>query len=114
MLALLIGLLGACDDAAPTEATSPEVQAAEPPAVEPAVDPAVDPAVTTGRLLVVGGKSGVVMVDGESVGQLPMVEPVDIEAGDHALKVLDMKTGRGQELSIHVQAGMLLEIPAGD
>ena len=110
MLALLIGLLGACDDAAPTEATSPEVQAAEPPAVEPAVDPAV----TTGRLLVVGGKSGVVMVDGESVGQLPMVEPVDIEAGDHALKVLDMKTGRGQELSIHVQAGMLLEIPAED
>jgi hypothetical protein len=112
MLALLIGLLGACDDAAP-----PETTPAEPPAVgaasEPPVEaPAAEPVTTTGRLLVVGGTSGVVMVDGESVGQLPMSEPVDIEAGDHALKVLDMKTGRGQELSIHVQAGMLLEIPA--
>ncbi|MDG1480777.1 MAG: hypothetical protein P8R54_14370 [Myxococcota bacterium] len=114
MLALLIGLLGACDDAAPPEASASESLAVE-EAPEPSPEaPAVDPVTTTGRLLVIGGTSGVVMVDGESVGQLPMSEPVDIEAGDHALKVLDMKTGRGQELSIHVQAGMLLEIPAED
>lgn len=112
MLALLIGLLVACDEASP-----PEAPAEAPPDVEAAPDPpgeaeAVEPVATTGRLLVVGGTSGVVMVDGESVGQLPMTEPVEIEAGDHELKVLDMKTGRGQELNINVQAGKLLEIPA--
>ncbi|MFT5680218.1 MAG: hypothetical protein ACI8RZ_001124 [Myxococcota bacterium] len=115
MLALLIGLFAACDEVAESEMPAVEAPAEVPVAAPVAMTEealAAELAVTVGRLLVVGGTAAVVMIDGESVGQLPMAEPVEVEAGDHELKVLDMKTGRGQELSIHVQAGKLLEIPA--
>ena len=113
MYALLAGLLIACDDAAPPEVAPVEEAPTEAGAAAPVAEPAPEPAATTGRLLVVGGASGAVFVDGESVGHLPMTEPIEVEAGDHELKVLDMKTGRGMELSIHVEAGSLLEVPAG-
>ena len=114
-------LMVACDDAAPVETPAasppPEATIAQPlEEVEP--PPAVEePVATTGRLLVTGGASGIGQATatrflGESIGHLPMGEPVEIEAGKHELKVLDMKTGRGKELSIHVEAGQLMEIAA--
>jgi hypothetical protein len=114
MLALVFGLLTACDDSAPPETSTPPppAEADTPPPAEADTPPAEPPAALPGRLLVVGGTSGAVFVDGESVGHLPMSEPIEVEAGDHELKVLDMKTGRGQELNIHIEAGRLLEIPA--
>ena len=113
MYALWISLLIACDDSAPSPDAAPpepEIEVVEeaPPAEEPTPQDA-----TSGRLLVLGGAAGAaVFVDGEKVGLLPMTEPVAVPAGDHELKVLDIKTGRGQELSIHIEAGALLEIPA--
>ena len=114
MYALWISLIIACDDNEPSPfVTAPDI-AVEAAAEEPL--PAEDPVPqddTSGRLLVLGGASGsAVFVDGEKVGLLPMTDPVAVEAGDHELKVLDMKTGRGQELSVHIEAGALLEIPA--
>ena len=113
MYALLASLLVGCDDAEtpaePAEAAPVEEAAPEP---QPLTEtPPTEAAPTTGRLLV-AGTTGAVFVDGESVGHLPMSEPIEVEVGDHELKVLDMKTGRGQELNVRIEAGKLLEVPA--
>ena len=114
MYAMWVSLIIACDDSAPSPDApppAPELEAAVEDA-PPAEDPAPQDA-TSGRLLVLGGADGAaVFVGGEKVALLPMTEPVAIPAGDHELKILDIKTGRGQELSVHIEAGALLEIPA--
>ena len=114
MYALWAGLVIACDDSVPSTSASTPDPVAAPAAEEPPPAEAPEPQdANSGRLLVLGGASGAaVFVDGEKVGLLPMAEPGAVSPGDHELKILDMKTGRGQELSIHIEAGALLEIPA--
>lgn len=113
MYALWISLIIACDDSAPSPEPSPEPASAAPAEASQVVEAPQPQDTTSGRLLVIGGAAGsAVFVDGDKIGLTPMSEPVAVEAGEHELKVLDMKTGRGQELSIHIEAGALLEIPA--